>query len=65
MLNGKQSKEAEAEAEAANQSQVEAVKSLCVCSHLVGGGSSISITIRKVDQLTRIVVVDIAFEYTL
>lgn len=34
MVNGKQSKE---EAEAANQSQVEAVKSLCVCSHLVWG----------------------------
>lgn len=36
MVNGKQSKE-EADAEAANQSQVEAVKSLCVCSHLVWG----------------------------
>lgn len=38
MVNGKQSEEeADAEAEAANQSQVEAVKSLCVCSHLVWG----------------------------
>lgn len=51
MVNGKQSEE---EAEAANQSQVEAVKSLCVCSHLVWGRefdiSNLSITYEHCDS---------------